>query len=216
MSLHARSTAGRAKADRSGPTARRDGRLRRGTAVRHVRTASGLAFPIVLAALLIFLALDPIVFVPSERLTGTLASMVGAGLSFASVSFSAARVSLDRPGRAAWFRVAGADLLRFAIAMTIALTLATARDRLVTDFAAGRLADLALRGATAVVTVAGIGMAFRGFRVLVLLLGPEFEEDASHRLHDGWFHDTREMPCGGSRIPNPARLAAWPGEGSAS
>lgn len=188
--------------------------LRASAVVRRLFYACSLVFPSALALLMSFLALYPILFPPAERLTTTLASMVGAGLSFASVTFSAARVSADHRGHALRLVAAGSMLVRFAIAIAVSLVLATARDRLAAAFGTGNALDLPLRLVTGLVTVTGIGMAFFGFRTLVLLLGPEVEEDAAIRLHELLLRDsetpeTSQAPA----TPQPAGYAPAEGAG---
>lgn len=149
-----------------------------------------------LALLLTFLALYPLAFVPSERLTATLASLVGGGLSFASVSFTAARACAEQRLHAARLIAAGSRLLRFAVITALALGLATTRERLATQLGPGFALDVPLRVLAGGVTTAAIALAFSGFRTLVLLLGPELEVEAARHL--------RQLLAGGA----PAKGAA--------
>jgi hypothetical protein len=128
--------------------------------------------PGVVAMILIFVALQPMIFQPAEKLLGTLASLFGAGLSLASVSLGAARA---QPGLSGWeirMIAAGLMLFRFAVAMVFSLALAAGRARVVSDFGADSPLELCFRVPMVLVTGVGIGMAFLGIRELVLLLGP--------------------------------------------
>jgi hypothetical protein len=142
--------------------------------------------PAIVALILIFLALRPMLFSPAEKLTGTLASMVGVGLSFASVSFSAANAHGRRSDWSRRMVAAGLMLMRFALALVVALALATARGRVVEDFGYGNWLDFTLRGLMAIVTGAGIFAAFRGFRELILLLVPWRTEEPAEERSEGF------------------------------
>lgn len=157
--------------------------LRGSRALRRMFHACSLVFPSAVALLLSFLALYPMLFLPAERLSTVLTSMLGAGLSFASVAFTAARANAEHRSHAIRFVTAGSMLLRFAIATAVALALTSTRERLAADFGARSVFDLPLRAFTALVAVNGIGMAFHGLRTLVMLLGPDLEEEATARLH---------------------------------
>ncbi len=157
--------------------------LRGGRAFRRMFHACSLVFPSAVALLLSFLALYPMLFLSVERLSTVLASMLGAGLSFANVAFTAARANAEHRSHAIRLVTAGSLLLRFAVAIAVALALASTRERLATDFGARNLFDVPLRVFTALVAVNGIGMAFHGLRTLVMSLGPELEEEATGRLH---------------------------------
>jgi hypothetical protein len=128
--------------------------------------------PGLVAMILTFVALQPMIFQPADKLLGTLASLFGAGLSLASLSLSAARA---QPGLTGWemrMIAAGLMLFRFAIAMVFALALAAGRARVIADFGSASPLELLFRVPMVLVTAAGIGMAFLGIRELVLLLGP--------------------------------------------
>ncbi|MEZ5312354.1 MAG: hypothetical protein R2862_01225 [Thermoanaerobaculia bacterium] len=74
---------------------------------------------------------------------------------------------------------AGLTLLRYSLAIVVALALSTARRRIAADFSFAPVLDWVVRGAMTLVTALGIGLGFLGFRSLILLLGPELEPEAS-------------------------------------
>lgn len=131
--------------------------------------------PALLTAILVLLALRPMLFEPELRLEGLLASMAGVGLSFAGVSFSAATALRERPRWSAGMTDAALMLLRFSLAIVVALALSTARVRLTNDFGSGTALDWVLRATTTVITAFAIVLAFFGFRALAVLLGPGLE-----------------------------------------
>ncbi len=133
--------------------------------------------PFLVAGALTLLALRPMLFNPNEKMLGTLASMAGAGLSFASVGFAAAN---NFRGREGWSRMSGVALMffRFSVTMALALAFAALRESYITDFSHIRWVEYLLRGIMVLLTAAGIFMAFLGFRTLVRILAPTLEEDA--------------------------------------
>ncbi len=135
--------------------------------------------PALVAAILIFLALRPMLFSPAETILGTLASMVGVGVSFSSVTFSCANACREHRAWSEQMIQAGLALLRFALAMVIALALATTRTRVIAEVGAEGVLDYLLRGLMVLVTAAGIVAAFQGFRHLVVLLFPRHAEEAA-------------------------------------
>jgi hypothetical protein len=142
--------------------------------------------PAIFALILIFLALRPMLFSPAEKLVGTLASMVGVGLSFASVSFSAANA---RGGRSEWARgmiAAGIMLMRYSLAIVVPLALSSARGRVVDDLGYGHALDYVLRALMALLTGAGIFAAFHGFRSLIILLVPWRSDAEAEERSDGF------------------------------
>jgi len=159
--------------------------LERSARLRLLLYRVSMVFPSVVALLLLFVGVYPIVFSPARTLIPTLVSIVGAGLSFASVTFSAARAIDGDEDRTLRLATAGAMLLRFALGMAVVLALATTRARVVETFGEGNPADLALRGIMAVVTVTAICMVYFGVHTLVALLGPDLEEEAARRLAYG-------------------------------
>jgi hypothetical protein len=133
--------------------------------------------PALVATILIVLALWPMLFRPTDKLTGTLASMAGAGLSFASVTLAAARTLQDRRQFSEQMVAAALMLLRFSIAAAVALALSAVRARLLTDLGSAIALDYVLRAVMTLVTALAIALAFLGFRSLVLLLGPGLDTE---------------------------------------
>lgn len=148
-----------------------------GRSIRGALFRSGRILPALVAIVLLFVALRPMLFEPAVRVDGLLGSMAGVGLSFASVTLSAANAGRERRRWSASMVEAALMLLRFSLAAVLALALTYARTRLTTDFGSETPIDYLLRGATALVTALAIALAFLGFRALVLLLGPGLEEE---------------------------------------
>lgn len=156
--------------------------MRTSAGVRRFFYHCSRVFPTVVTILLAFLVLYPILFLSAGDLLATLASLVGIALSFASLCFTAARASVEHRVHALRLVASGSILFRSALAMSVALAMATTRERLALAHPVFEVLDTPLRVAAAIVTVAGIGMIFHGFRTLVFLFGPELEEEATQRL----------------------------------
>lgn len=121
-------------------------------------------------------------FRPGENLTATLTGLVAGGLSFASVSFSAAKSRDDEESWSLRMAMAGTSLFRFSIALAVALALNVARERLAAALGAGTALDYCLRGLMALVTATAIAIAFVGFQTMVVLFGPTADEETVARL----------------------------------
>ena len=177
----------------SGPEGRGTGRrgahvaalehdLRRSATLRRMLYKLSLVFPSAVMLLLAFLGVYPLVVAPARSLIPTLISITGAGLSFASVTFSASRAIDGDEVRSLRLATAGAMLFRFALSMSVVLGLATASARLTEAFGEAIPIDLLLRGMMGAVCMAAIGSLYLAARTLVALLGPDLEDEAAQRL----------------------------------
>lgn len=156
--------------------------VRRTWLVRRVLFYGSQVFPAFVTLLLMFLALYPMLFHPTEKLTTMLTALVAGGLSFASVAFSASK---SRLGDEVWslrMAMAGSALFRFAIALAVVLALNAVRERAVANLGAGTMLDLGLRGVMVLVTGTAIAIAFFGFQTMVMLFGPALDERTTERL----------------------------------
>jgi len=159
-------------------------RLERHAAGRRLLYRVSMVLPSFVALVLSIIGVYPLLVAPARTLIPTLASMVGAGLSFASVSFSASRAIDGDESRSIRLATAGAMLFRFALGMSVVLALATTRARLSEGFDATVAIvtiDVALRALMAVVALAAIGMVYSGVRILIVLLGPDLELEMLRR-----------------------------------
>lgn len=152
--------------------------LKRTWLIRRFVFYGSLAFPSFVTLLLVFLVLYPMLFAPAQKLATTLTAMVAGGLSFASVALSVSKSRLHDESWGLRMAMSGLALFRFALAMTIVLALNAVRERAVEALGGGHPVELALRGAMVLVTAVAIVIAFLGFQSMVVLLGPDHEEQA--------------------------------------
>jgi hypothetical protein len=150
--------------------------------IRRVFFYGVFVLPWFVTMILGFLALYPMLFQPTGQLTSTLAALLGAGLSFSSVAFSAANARASEEVWSLRMAMAGSALLQFSIAMAVALALSVARERVVAALGSDSLLDYAMRGMMGMVTATAIALAFVGLRIIVMIFRPSIDEPALERL----------------------------------